>query len=298
MTAAVRVGSWRVWLAQDRPGEPGDPGARARQWLDLVERVAAAPAPWHRSKHAVTDRVVLGGETVYVKRYQRYRTRTQLKDVIRVSKAQHAMRVGVELAAAGFTVPRVLAAAEERRGPLLHAAWLSTAALDGVPLAERLATLAAAPGHDAPPERRRRLAAKRRLLANLGNCVGRLHAAGFVAGDLVPANVWSVGPDDRATIALLDHDRTRHGAVPAPWGRARRNLVQLNRFALRGVVLTDRLRVYRDYAAARGWTKDAARRRLPWVVAKTIERRRRFDGIDDAAARGFRALMRAPGGGT
>ena len=294
MTAAVRVGAWRVWLAAD---EPGDPQARARQWLDLVERVAAAPAPWHRSKHALTDRVLLDGGTVYVKRYQRYRPRTQLKDMVRASKARHAMRVAAELAAAGFAVPRVLAAAEERRGPLLRGAWLATAGLDGVPLVERLATFAAAPAHDVS-ERRRRLAAKRRLLASLGSCVGRLHAAGFVAGDLVPANVWSVKPDEGATIALLDHDRTRRGAAPAPWVRARRNLVQLNRFALPGVVLTDRLRVYRDYAAARGWSKDAARRRLPWVVAKTIERRRRFDGIDDAAARGFRALMRAPGGRT
>ncbi|HEY2386662.1 MAG TPA: lipopolysaccharide kinase InaA family protein [Candidatus Binatia bacterium] len=294
MTAAVRVGSWHVWLAE---GEPGDPHARARQWLDLVARLDAAPTSWHSSKHAVTHRVLLDGETVYVKRYRRYRVRTQLKDMVRASKARHAMRVGVELAAAGFVVPRVLAAGDERRGPLLRGAWLATATLDGVPLAERLATLAAARRREAPSERRRLLAAKRRLLASLGSSVGQLHAAGFVAGDLVPANVWSAGADRDGTIALLDHDRTRRGPAPAPWGRARRNLVQLNRFALPGVVMTDRLRVYRGYAAARGWGRDAARRRLPWVIAKTIERRRRFDGIDDAAARGFRDLMRAPGGG-
>lgn len=297
MRAGLRVGAWRVWLAEGDPGDPGDPGDRARQWLDLVQRLASGATPWHRSKHAVTHQVVLDGETLYVKQYHRYRSGTQLKDMVRASKARHAMRMSDALAAAGFVVPRVLAAGEERRGPLLRGAWVVTAALDGRPLAERVAALTAGRAHEAPDGRRRLLATKRRLLASLGTCVGRLHAAGFVAGDLVAPNVWGVETGGDVAIALLDHDRTRRGAAPAPWVRARRNLVQLNRLALGGIVMTDRLRVYRAYAATRGWSRAAARRRLPWVVAKTIERRRRFDGVQDAATRGFRQLMRAPGGG-
>jgi hypothetical protein len=70
--------------------------------------------------------------------------------------------------------------------------------------------------------------------------------------------------------------------------------VQLNRVVLTGVVTTDRARVYRAYAAGRGWTHAAARRRVPWLMAKTLERRRRFDGLADAARLGFRRAMRAP----
>jgi hypothetical protein len=62
---------------------------------------------------------------------------------------------------------------------------------------------------------------------------------------------------------------------------------------LPGVVATDRLRVYRAYVAARGLDAATARRYLDWVIAKTIERRRRFDGVADARTRGFRRLMRA-----
>jgi hypothetical protein len=151
-------------------------------------------------------------------------------------------------------------------------------------VAERVAAL----------ERARAFAGKRRLLRAVGATVGRLHATGVVAGDLVPANVW-VEADDG--IVLFDHDRTRVGRAPAPWARARRNLVQLNRVVLEGVTATDRLRVYRAYAAARGWTWRAARARLPWVVARTIDRRRRFDrvAIPAGAAPSFRTLMRADG---
>ncbi len=293
MTAALRLGRWRVWLAGEHCG---DPRVQARRWLELVEgRAPDMAEPLHRSKHAATHRILVDGDAVYLKRYHRYRARTRLKDMVRASKARNAFRVSAALGAAGFTVPRVLAAAEERRGPLLGAAWLATAALSGVPMATRIGALMAARRAAAADEARRLLRDKRRLLADLGTAVGRLHACGFVAGDLVPPNVWSVDAD--GGIAFLDHDRTRAGTAPAPWGRARRNLVQLNRLVLPGIVTTDRLRVYRAYAVARGWRAADARRRLPWIVAKTIDRRRRFDGIDDAAARGFRVLMRAPGAG-
>jgi hypothetical protein len=164
----------------------------------------------------------------------------------------------------------MLRASKARHGTVLRGAWVATSALDGMPLAE-----------------------KRRLLAALGTAVARLHERGFVAGDLVPASVWVAGSGETETLAFRDHDRTRAGHAAAAWMGARRNLVQLNRIVLAGVVATDRARVCRAYVAGRGWSRALARRRLPWVIAKTIERRPRFDGVDDAAAVGFRALMRA-----
>ena len=306
--AAVRVGGWRVWV----PGAGGT--AEAATWVAAAERVVAGGCPVHRSKHAETYRWPAAAGDVYLKVYRRYRHRTAAKDLVRASKARNVLRLSAQLAAAGFQVPHVLAAGEERRGRWLRRSWVATTALDGEPLAEYLATLQArevrevpelTSGTDAhrstaaPPPRARGLylTHKRALLRAIGAEVARLHGAGFVAGDLVPANVWTVARPGGVGIALLDHDRTRAGWMVAPWWRARRNLVQLNRVVLLGITATDRLRVYRAYANGRGWSWRAARRRLPWVVAKTIERRRRFDRVElpPRARVSFRELMRAGG---
>jgi hypothetical protein len=305
--------------------------AEAAAWVDEAERVVAGDSPLHSSKHAETYRSSSAAGDVYVKVYRRYRRRTAAKDLVRVSKALNVLRLSRLLAAAGFHVPLVLAVGEERRGPWLRRSWVATAALNGEPLAEHIAALRARGLREAPEftsgaeatidagPARLRLApgavprsefgalpprargpyvpCKRALLCAVGAEVARLHAAGFVAGDLVPANVWTAAAPDGIRIALLDHDRTRAGLVPAPWWRARRNLVQLNRVVLPGITVTDRLRVYRSYASGRCWSGHAARRRLLWVVAKTIQRRRRFDGVEIPAGVRvtFRELMRAGG---
>ena len=125
--------------------------------------------------------------------------------------------------------------------------------------------------------------------------MARLHAAGVVAGDLVPANVWIALQAADLSIAFLDHDRTRIGAAPTPWPQARRNLVQLNRIVLVGVGTTDRLRVYRAYARAHGWSTANARARLPWIVAKTLARRRAERGSTIPPGADFRSVMRFGG---
>jgi hypothetical protein len=282
-TAAIRAGRWRVWLPE------GGGAAAAAAWLAAVDGLARGGPPLHGSKHADTYRLARPEGDAYVKVYRRYRRATALKDLVRPSKARRVLAASRRLAAAGFRVPAVLAAAEERRGPVVRRAWVATAALAGEPVAARLAALA----------RAGRLGAKRALLAAVGRETGRLHAAGFVAGDLVAPNVWAVGAaEERASrVAFLDHDRTAAGRGPAPWRRARRNLVQLNRLVLPAVTATDRLRVYRAYAVARGWPWARARRRLAWIVAKTIERRRLLDrvALDPGAAVSFRELMRADG---
>jgi Lipopolysaccharide kinase (Kdo/WaaP) family len=273
----ARVGRWRVRL----PGPAGP--AEAARWCREVERALASGAFLHRSKHADTHRLCRVDGDVYLKVYRRYRAATILKDLARPSKARHVERVSRRLAAAGFAVPRVLAVGEQRCGPVVRRAWVATAALAGEPVAARVLTLAGSP------------ARKRALLAAVGREVARLHASGFVAGDLVPPNVWITAPAGAERIAFIDHDRTTGGRPAASWRRARRNLVQLNRLVLPAVTVADRLRVYRGYAAGRGWAWAAARRRLPWIVAKTIARRRRVDGVPAAACASFRELMRADG---
>jgi len=283
-------GRWRVWIE-----DSGRTIGGAAAWRAIAEELVRVAAPLHRSKHAATYRWERRDGDVYLKVYHRYRALTALKDCLRSSKARHLHRTSARLAAAGFCVPRVLAAAEERRGLVLGSAWVATAALAGEPVGGRLAALAAA-CRGASGARREALWEKRAVLAAIGAETARLHDAGFVAGDLVPANVWVVATPAGPCVALLDHDRTRAWRTAAPWWRARRNLVQLNRVVLPGVTATDRLRVYRAYAAERGWPRALARRRLGWIVARTIARRQRCDGVVLAPGPvDFRLLMRADG---
>jgi tRNA A-37 threonylcarbamoyl transferase component Bud32 len=272
----ARVGAWRVRV---RAGDGAGPAA----WVATVER-AAAGTPEHGSKHARTYRAHAGGREVFVKVYHPYGWATRLKDAFRAPKARRVWRIGTRLAGAGIAAPPVLAVGEARRGWPWRRGWVVTEAVRGAPAA----TCVRDAGDD--------LGRKRALLVAVGGAVARLHDAGFVAGDLVPPNVWIAGAPI-PVVTFLDHDRTAWGPWRAPWWRARRNLVQLNRLVLAGVTATDRLRVYRAYARGRGWSWTVACRRLRWIVAKTIERRQRFDGVSPAytARVSFRELMRAPG---
>jgi tRNA A-37 threonylcarbamoyl transferase component Bud32 len=259
-------GRWRVWLAAGTARE-------AEAWTETVARLVAVAAPLHRSKHAATYSWTLPGGSVFVKVYHRYRPVTVLKDLVRTSKARHNQRISARLAAAGFAVPRVLAVGEERRGPVVRRTWLATEGLAGGPVADHVARRSGA------------LPAKRATLAAVGEAVAKLHATGFVAGDLVATNIWITPGAGGERVTFLDHDRTTRGRGEASWRRARRNLVQLNRLALAGVTRADRLRVYRAYAEKRGWPWQAARRHLAWIIAKTAEKHRRIAARSRARSR-------------
>jgi Ser/Thr protein kinase RdoA (MazF antagonist) len=161
-----------------------------------------------------------------------------------------------------------------------HAGLLVTRAVQGHDLVAALAA--------AQPRRE-----KRALLRALGTVVGRLHAAGFVHGDLVPPNLWL---DAGGHFVFLDNDRTRQSRLLVGLA-GRRNLVQLGRFVVPGVTTTDRARVLAAYAAVRGLSPRAHRRLARWLVHKTVARRCAIDHIPHAAAMraGFRELMRSGG---
>jgi hypothetical protein len=190
-------------------------------------------------------------------------------------RALRAFRMGTALAAAGFGVPTILAAVRRGREGLLV-----TRDIGGEDVAAAVAA------------RRASVRSKRALLCALGAEVGRLHAAGFVHGDLVPPNVHAVGE----RFVFLDNDRTRRSRLLV-WLAGRRNLVQLGRFVVPGLTLTDRARVLAAYAAARGLSRRTRRRLARWLVTKTTRRRCAIDRIAPEAARraGFRALMQSGG---
>src|SRR5207249_4848642 len=161
------------------------------------------------SKHAATYRHPQATGDAFVKIYRRYGGRTALKDRWRASKAENVVHISGRLAAAGFRVPRVLAAAERRDGGRLEGAWVATAGLTGEPLASWLGRHGAAHCADrraavGTPPVGTPLAAKRTVLAAVGSEVARLHEVGFVVGDLVPANVWVVESGGERAVAFLD----------------------------------------------------------------------------------------------
>jgi hypothetical protein len=221
----------------------------------------AAATPGRASRHARTVRL----DAIWVKTYPAPGGRRALR----------AFRMGTALAAAGLAVPSVVLAAR-RAG-------------EGVLVTRDVG------GEDvlAALERRRSArGAKRALLAALGAEVARLHEAGFVHGDLVPANVRLVGE----RFVFLDNDRTRRSALLVRL-TGRRNLVQLGRFVVPGLSLADRARVLAAYARGRALGRDARRDLARWLVRKTTARRCAIDRIaaDTAARAGFRELMRSGG---
>jgi hypothetical protein len=253
MTGYVRWTSGG-WRGWIAPGAADD----AATWL-----AAAASGAGRTSRHARTLRVAGSSGAAWVKSYPPPDGR----------RARRAFALGRALAAAGFAVPPALLVATRGKAGLLV-----TREVGGE-------DLLAATAHAAPGERRR-------LLRALGAEVARLHAAGFVHGDLVPANIRV----HEGRFIFLDHDRTRRSRLLVRLV-ARRNLVQLGRFVVPGVTLAGRARVLDAYACARGLGRRARRRLAAWVVAKTIARRCAIDAIApaEAARAGFAALMRSGG---
>lgn len=269
---------WRIWAAADWPRR-----------LSAVFAARQDAEGWlYRSKHACTRMISLpDGQSAYLKTYHRYRRFDALKDLVRSSKAERAFTMSLALQRAGFPTANVLVVAVRRSWGVMRDAFLVTQAVGGSDVLAFLASLT----DDGAPLR------KWRVLRRLGGYVGRMHDAGFCHGDLVPTNVRVQGDGADLQFVLLDHDRTRGFRRPVPLRKAGRNLVQLNRFVIAGLSATDRWRVFRAYCVERRLDERTSRRLARRIIRKTIERRRRFDGIEGAERMDFRALMRTSGPG-
>jgi len=271
----VREG-WRVWAVASWVPQ-----------VDFILQMGQQDDGWmYRSKHARTRKLdQAGAAAVYLKAYHSYTWMGLLKDALRPSKALRALVMSDALERSGLATAPVLAAGELRRYGLLRRAFLVTGDVGAPDLREFIDGCAA----------KGPLGAKREFLALLGEYVARLHEAGFYHGDLVPANVRVRGESAKPHMVLLDNDRTRAIGRPVRLRQARRNLVQLNRFVIRGLTAVDRWRVFRAYCARRHLDDRKSRRLARWVIRKTIERRQRFDGIEAAGQMSFRVLMSVGG---
>jgi len=235
----ISLVGWRVEFLQDLSKLDLQPAAVA------ANAVAAAKGKaghlQHRSRHADTYLLPLRTRTgeidIYVKVYQPPAGLNRLKSRWRGGRANNAIRMSTALRRDGFAVPALLLAGHHSA---TRRTMLVAMRAQGVALPELL--------RSGPNAASGWLERKRRILRELGAMVARLHAKGYVHGDLTPYNVFVVA-GERPSFVLLDHDRTR---MAFPLGRQRRqlrNLVQLARFNFAGITESDRLRVFSSYAA-------------------------------------------------
>jgi hypothetical protein len=156
----------------------------------------------------------------------------RLKALARGSRGRRARRNGDALRLAGFDAPANLAWGHLPGGR----EYLITAALPGRGIADWLCGPLAA--GDAESLRRRR-----QLLRALGTFIGRLHAAGFIHGDLRPNNVLAALGEGAFRFALIDNERNVHRRL-TPKKRLLKNLMQLNMLPPPALSRADRMRFF------------------------------------------------------
>jgi serine/threonine protein kinase len=84
---------------------------------------------------------------------------------------------------------------------------------------------------------------RRQLLRALGTFIGRVHATGFIHGDLRPGNVLAVLEQGRFRFTLIDNERNVQ-KVPPPGKMLLRNLMQLNMLLPADISRSDRMRFF------------------------------------------------------
>lgn len=270
-----RKGRWHLLIDSERWSEG--------LWEEILRKVSGQEP----SKHPQTKEFIYPAgknhEKLYLKIYHRSRSVGALKDCFRDSKAFRALKLGEALSKRGFHAPFAVAAGEERGLGLLRRAFFLTLSVEGVSLPQFLRERFSVP-LDADGVR-----VKREYLQKLALETRRLHQSGFVHGDLVPTNIFLRSKGTGLEFFLMDNDRTRRYPAWFPHRLWKRNLVQLNRFALPGISLQDRMRFLRFYLGRRSWGKKD-HRLLSWLEKTTRKRRRQCDRIQGRVS--FRELMR------
>ena len=244
---------------------PGDPriGAADARLRDVARALVANQSvpgwdPVTSSAQARVARGQVDGKTVFLKVFLPRSSRELLKSIGRGSRGVRAARRTAELRADGFDAPAVLA-----HGWAGNYEILLMEEVKGQSLLRLLSRRLGPPLAD--------LTARRRLLRGVGREVARMHAAGWVHGDLRLGNVLlrDVAPDREPRFCFLDNESSRKSNRP---GLRERNLVQFNMIASRYLSRTDRCRVLAAYASQMGMDRRARHSLGSHVWQRTVER--------------------------
>jgi len=194
------------------------------------------PGGWEPVASSRCSRVARNtGQLLYYKEFLPRNHVERLKRLLRSSRATRARRNGDALRKAGFDAPANLA-----WGKLPgQREYLITTTAPGQGVAHWLQHGLRSNGEAA-------LAERRRLLRELGRFIGRLHAAGFIHGDLRPGNIIACREEGGFHFTLIDNERNRR-AQPPPGRALLRNLMQLNMLPPAALSRTDRMRFFREW---------------------------------------------------
>jgi serine/threonine protein kinase len=172
------------------------------------------------------------GEKLYYKEFLTRGPLEALKAQFRGSRARRARLNSDALLAEGFNAPANIAWGKVPGG---HE-YLFTEAAPGEGVTQWLRSrLTARQGED--------LATRRRLLRDLGQFIGSVHAAGFIHGDLRTSNVLAVPEGDTFEFTLIDNERNIRD-LPPPGRGLLRNLMQLNMLPPSELSRGDRMRFF------------------------------------------------------
>jgi hypothetical protein len=187
---------------------------------------------------------------VYYKEFPAGSPLQRLIALLRGSRVTRARRGNEALRYAGIEAPVSLAWGKLPGG----GEYLFTRAAAGRDVASWLTTILAERKAEA-------LATRRRLLGALGIFVGRVHATGFIPGQLEPGDVLADLLDDRFQFTLINNERTVK-ILPPPGRMLLRNLMELNLLPPPALSRTDRMRFFV------GWRRQL--RELSPIEAKLV----------------------------
>ena len=204
------------------------------------------PGGWNWVGSSKTAKVAFHrDEQLYFKEFLPRSPLERLKNLLRGSRASRARVNDEALRQAGFN-----AAVNVVWGPLpKNREYLISRAVEGqgvtLWLRETLQDRSGAT-----------LGLRRALLTELGVFIGRLHAAGFIHGDLRANNVLAAQKEQQFSFSLIDNERTRQYSPPPGRGLLR-NLMQLNMLLPSDLSRTDR---WRFFLAWHGQMPDLSRK--------------------------------------
>lgn len=175
------------------------------------------------------------GRQIYYKEYRARSPAEALKAAVKGSRATRARLNGEALLLAGIDAPPVIFWGTHPNGR----EFLFMAAVPGAGINEWLQkTLVERTGEQ--------LQLRRQLLHALGTFVGRVHATGFIHGDLRPGNILASQTQDQFRFTLIDNERNTR-KTPTPGKKLLRNLMQLNMLPPSVLSRTDRMRFFRAW---------------------------------------------------
>lgn len=254
----VKQDQWTGYIHKDFADL--EPAVLAGQTPPDSRRCALEKAASSHTAEVYRYSVQTGGRcyTLYLKKFPPRSPIDWIKHLFRPSRAQRAFRAGLLLQQYGLATPPIAAFLCRKNGP-----WI----IQNILITQEIKQ--ARPLHlalEVPCS----LQEKRRLIAELGKTIGRMHSAGIAHGDLRGGNVLASQEAGKRIFYFIDNERTARYPLLPYWLRIK-NLVQLNMLQSH-ITSADRMRFLKAYAGVLGLTRRKMRQIAGAVIQKTQRR--------------------------